>query len=142
MSKLNDLKGVSNGFTLVVRAFLEKQSTELNQCLTNKNVRNDIDYFRLALEDQLYKVITTSPIENIKAIGNKTETMMRQAGTLFKSDYFRKRMPIFKTDSRSLHTVSYNYTSVRHYVDDAKKINLKEMPKFQHRVSLKFFRVS
>ena len=136
MSKLNDLKGVGNGFTLLLRAFAEKQSTELNSCVANKNVRNDIDYFRLAIEDQLYKVITTSPFENIKVIGKKTETMIKQADILLKSDYFRKRMPIFKSDSRSLHTVSYNYTSIRNYADEAKKISLKDMPKFQQRVSL------
>ena len=139
MSKLNDLKGVSNGFTLLLRAFLEKQSTGLNSCLANKNVRNDIDYFRLAIEDQLYKLIKTSPIENIKVIGKKTETMVKQVDILLKSDYFRKRMPIFKSDSRSLHMASYYYTSIRNYTNEAKKISLKELPKFQQRVSLEFF---
>lgn len=133
-SRLNDLKGVGNGFGLLVRTFLEQRSSHLNKCLNNKNIQNDLDFFRLKVEDEFYNFTRRSPIESLEYFNKKAQVIMRQTDTLFKSD-LRKRMPIFSSSTRSLHSLSY-FNSTRSYASDApKKINLKDLPKFQHKLS-------
>lgn len=133
MSKLNDLKGVGNGFGILFRNFLQQQLNECNKCLCNKNVQNDMEFFRLKVENQFTNVFR-SPAENLELLSKKAQVLMRQTDTLFKSD-LSKRMPIFSSTTRSLHSLTY--TTSRYYSSDIpKKINLNNLPKFQHKVSL------
>ncbi len=122
MSKINELKGIGNGFGLLIKSFLEQKSIDLNKCLTNKNYQNDIDYFRLVIENELINIFKRSPIENIKVLTDKSQVLVRQAEQL------KKKMPIFSQSKRNFHS------TFRLRVDIPKKINLNDLPKFQHKV--------
>lgn len=159
-SRLKELSGFGNGVCLVCQSFYKISSEQIKHCTQNKNIQKDIQSILGEAEEQISKLVRSSPQENIKTIINKTGTFYQQTNTLLKSDYMAKNMPNFFSPKRSITTYSwyivnqknqFNYIQRRNFVSESPKetpnienkkaetkkkgINLKEMHKFEHKLN-------
>ena len=110
-SKLNELKGLGNGVSLVFRSFVDLKTNKVKRCLTDKNYQNDMEHFRHLFEDQLSRILSSSPEESLKTAYKKGETLFRQTNTLLKSDLVNKYMPNFFNQKRNIYILSSSYSN-------------------------------
>ena len=147
LSKLNDLRGFGNGISLVLKSCCRLKTDHLSQLLQNRNIKNDIDFFKSEAESQLSKLLSESPADTLKTVANKAGAFYEQTNKLLRSDLFSKQLPNFFVSKRSIHlSVSYRhplprpyFSSHRNLSDDSTKktqsLNLKDAHTFEHKVS-------
>lgn len=146
-SRLNDLQGVSNGLSLMLRSFCKLQSDKCT-LYARSFVQKDLETFKLNLESKFSESISKSPTENLELLAKKANTFLNQANTLFKSGAF-SQSNLFGS-RRNYHTQAalskyyrlgtspkYYSTTVDKIVDTPTLKNTKpniNVPKFKHKV--------
>lgn len=118
MSKINDLQGMSNGIRLVSQSFCRHSLDRLKNCYK----RFEVDHFRLNFENKFVEFTSTSPVDRLNKLGEKTGVFFRQANTLLKSEVFNKST-LF-TQKRTYHQIlSYNSRNFSNHTAYLYKIN-------------------
>jgi hypothetical protein len=149
-SRLSDLQGMSNGVSLVLKSLCAQQTG----CL-NLNARvlsmNDLDYFKLSVENKLGDMVTKSPQEQIKTAANKASTFVRQARTILQSNvlnrtgfytssrqfYSMTKYNLYQYQARGLSTSTLNPAAEPTQDANAKKSS-PNVPKFKQKVGFFF----
>jgi hypothetical protein len=102
-SRLNELQGISNGVNLVLRSLCAQQTARFN---LNARVvsMNDLDYFKMSLENKLGDMATKSPQEQVQTVANKASVFVRQFNTILQSNVLN-RVGFF-APKRNLHSMA------------------------------------
>ncbi len=140
-NRVNDLNGLGNGISMVLKQFYKLRSEQLKQCLQSTNLNSvDINHVFTEAEHQFSKYAGSQTLDNMF---KKSETLYRQTSQILNSDYVAKNMPNFMSPKRSLFTHqsrTIQYIQAAAYTSDAppikpKPINLKDTHKFEHKVN-------
>jgi hypothetical protein len=108
-TKLNELKGLSNGLLKISKSFYELKAKECDHYM-KAFVLRDLNSFKFNFENKLSDLVRKNPMENLDALNRKASVFAQQAKTILKSDLFTKSNPFMS--KRSFHTNAKSYLYV------------------------------
>lgn len=103
LTRLNELQGLNNGLSLVAKSGCKQVKHNIDHYVKSF-ISKDLEYFKFGFENNLSRLTSQSPLENLQNVGKKLNAFKEQATTLLKSDLIKK--PNFSQSTRSLHTIN------------------------------------
>lgn len=119
-TKINELKGLSNGLLKISKSFYELKAKECDHYLKAFLLR-DLNSFKFNFESKLSDIVRKNPMENLDALNRKASVFAQQAKTILKSDLFTKSNPFMS--KRSFHTNASSYMFVYRNRNQQMRIN-------------------
>jgi hypothetical protein len=112
LSRLNELQGLSNGFSIIVKSGCRRTRLDLDHFMKSF-VSKELEYFKYEFENNIIgRVNKSSPLENLESLGKKVNAFRTQASTLLKSSDLFKNGPNFFSQTRSFHYLSKKQSHV------------------------------
>ena len=119
-TKINELKGLSNGLLKVSKSFYELKAKECDHYMKAFLLR-DLNSFKFNFESKISDIVRKNPMENLDALNRKASVFAQQAKTILKSDLFTRSNPFMS--KRSFHTNANGYLYLYRNRNDQMRLN-------------------
>lgn len=113
-TRINELKGVTNGLSLIGRKFYDLKRIECEHYI-NAFLRKDFEHLKLSIESKISEAIAKTPQENLENAAKKVEAFAKQANTLLQSDLLRKNNPFSNVFSDQMQKRAIHYSLNRNF---------------------------